>query len=199
MSAKIFTWVGHPASDSLSHALIAAYEKGVESQNGQVRRLRLDQMDFKMNLSEGYNQRMELEADLLAWQKALTWCTHTCWAYPMWWGSMPAKMKGAIDRALLPGFGFSYHETDPFWDRLLKGRSGEVMITADTPDWFDRLTSASPVRKQVKKKVMEFVGIKPVRTHYFAATRYADEKKIEGWKARAFKAGARAARRTDRS
>ena len=28
------------------------------------------------------------------------------------WGGMPAKMKGVLDRAYLPGFAFSYHETD---------------------------------------------------------------------------------------
>lgn len=195
MPAKLFTWIGHPAPDSLSHGLIDAYERGAKSSGAEIRRMSLSEMEFDPNLANGYKQRQPLEASLETWRDNLTWCTHTCWAYPMWWGMMPAKMKGAIDRALLPGFGFAYHENDPFWDRLLKGRSGEAILTADTPNWFDRLTSGAPARKQVKIKVMDFVGIKPVHTHYFAPVRTASHATIEKWKRKVYKAGAEAGRR----
>lgn len=195
MTTKLFTWVGHPATNSLSHALMEAYERGAESKGAEIRRLNMSDMSFDPNLANGYRERQELEPALNAWRENLTWCDHTCWAYPMWWGSMPAKMKGAIDRALLPGFGFAYHDDDPFWDRLLKGRTGEAIITADTPGWYDRLTSGAPARKQVKIKIMDFVGIKPIATHYFAAARSASEKKIDQWTRQAYKAGANAGRR----
>jgi len=112
----------------------------------------------------------------------------------MWWAGMPAKMKGAVDRALLPGFGFAYHENGPLWDKLLKGRSASVIMTSDTPDFFDRLTSAAPARKQVRIKTFEFVGIKPVQTHYFAPVKTVKPKTIETWKRRLQKAGEKAAR-----
>ncbi len=193
MPAKLFRWGGHPAEDSLSHGLIDAYERGAKSVGAEIKRMNLADMAFDPNLANGYKERQTLEASLEEWRDTLTWCTHTCWAYPMWWGGMPAKMKGAIDRALLPGFGFAYHENDPFWDRLLKGRSGDAILTADTPSWFDRLTSSSPARKQVKIKVMDFVGIKPVRTHYFAPVRSASHATIEKWKRKLYKAGIKAA------
>ena len=195
MTAKIFTWVGHPAEQSLSHGLMDAYESGATSVGAQIRRMNISEMDFNPNLENGYKVRQDHEPALELWQENLLWCDHTCWAYPMWWAGMPAKMKGAVDRALLPGFGFSYHENDPFWDKLLKGRSGEVIMTADTPSFFDRLTSAAPARKQVRIKTLEFVGIKPVRTHYFAPVRTAKSDTIEKWKRRLFKAGVKAGNR----
>lgn len=195
MTTKLFTWIGHPATDSLSHALMDAYESGAQSMGAEIRRMTITDMRFDPNLANGYRQRQELEADLEAWRDNLVWCNHTCWAYPMWWGTMPAKMKGALDRALLPGFAFAYHDNDPFWDRLMKGRSGEAILTADTPNWYDRLTSGAPARKQVKIKTMDFIGLKPVRTHYFAPAKTAKPEKIETWKRRVYKAGVKAARR----
>jgi len=192
MSKKIFTWVGHPAAQSLSHGLMEAYEEGAASQGAEIRRMNISQMDFNPNLENGYKTRQDHEPALKQWQENLLWCDHTCWAYPMWWASMPAKMKGVIDRALLPGFGFAYHENDPFWDKLLKGRSADVIMTADTPNIFDKLTSAAPARKQVRIKTLNFVGIKPVNTHYFAPTRTAKPETIDKWKRRLFKAGAKA-------
>lgn len=195
MPARLFLWIGHPARNSLSHTLMDAYERGAISMGAEIRRLYLADMMFDPNLANAYREIQPLEPALREWQDNLTWCQHTCWAYPMWWGTMPAKMKGALDRALLPGFGFAYHDKDPFWDRLLKGRSGHAIITADTPSFYDRLTSQSPVRKQVKTKVMGFVGIKPVKTLYFAQAKTADDTVIEKWKRRAYNAGADAGRR----
>lgn len=195
MATRLFLWVGHPGEDSLSHALMDAYERGAQSEGAQIRRMNLSDMDFDPNLANGYRNIQTLEPALLAWQENLKWCQHTCWAYPMWWASMPAKMKGALDRALLPGFGFSYRKDSLFWDRLLKGRSADALMTADTPNFFDKLTSSSPIRKQFKIKVMDFVGIKPAKTHYFAPTKTASPEKIEKWKRKVYKAGADAGRR----
>ncbi|MEO0881091.1 MAG: NAD(P)H-dependent oxidoreductase [Pseudomonadota bacterium] len=195
MSAKIFSWVGHPAKTSVSHMLADAYERGAREQGADIRRMNMSEMNFDPNLADGYNTIQPLENDLEIWQDNIVWADHVAWFYPMWWGGMPAKMKGALDRALLPGFGFKYHENDPFWDRLLKGRSGDVFMTADTPNWFDWITSASPARRQVKKKVLEFVGIKPVETHYFAAVRNAKEDNLRKWQRRAHRVGADAGRR----
>jgi len=103
VAAKIFLWAGHPAETSLSHALMDAYQEGAESVDAETRRMNMFDMDFDPNLENAYREIQTLEPALLTWQENLKWCTHTCWAYPMWWGTMPAKMKGALDRALLPG------------------------------------------------------------------------------------------------
>ena len=45
MTAKIFTWVGHPAEQSLSHGLMDAYESGATSAGAQIRRMNISEMD----------------------------------------------------------------------------------------------------------------------------------------------------------
>jgi hypothetical protein len=51
----------------------------------------------------------------------------------MWWGSEPAHLKGLLDRVLLPGLTFAYHDDDNWWDKLMEGRSADVIATMDTP------------------------------------------------------------------
>lgn len=52
MTAKIFTWVGHPAEQSLSHGLMDAYESGATSAGAQIRRMNISEMDFNPNLEK---------------------------------------------------------------------------------------------------------------------------------------------------
>lgn len=194
MSRRLFIWVGHPREDSLSHGMADAYQRGAEEQGAEVRRMHLNDMDFDPDLTFGYQQRKEHEPCLTEWRDNLKWCEHTCWAYPVWWGNMPAKAKGVIDRAFLPGFAMEYHESDPWWDKLLKGRSGDLLLTSDAPAWFDQIMYRRPAANQAKHAVMKFSGISPVKVLQVGTVKTAKPKKIEHWLNQAYKMGVKAGR-----
>lgn len=46
---------------------------------------------------------MELEEDLVKAQELIRWADHLVFVYPIWWGTMPAVLKGFFDRVFLPG------------------------------------------------------------------------------------------------
>tara|TARA_R100000365_G_C2746942_1_gene76457 strand:+ start:2487 stop:3116 length:630 start_codon:yes stop_codon:yes gene_type:complete len=195
MPARIFVFVGHPRSASLSHGLADAYQRGAEAQGAEVRRMNLSDMQFDPDLTEGYHARKTLEPCLEEWRENLSWSNHTCWAYPQWWGGMPAKMKGVIDRCFLPGYAMKYHDNDPFWDRLLAGRRADVLMTSDAPVWFDRLSNGRAAKLQVQKPVLHFAGIKPARILQVGPVKTATEAHIAKWLKQAEARGAQAARR----
>ena len=199
MPARIFIWVGHPRATSLSHGLADAYQRGAEANGAEIRRMHLSGMDFDPDLTEGYHARKTLEPCLEEWRENLSWANHTCWAYPQWWGGMPAKMKGVLDRCFLPGYAMQYHEKDPFWDRLLAGRSADVLMTSDAPVWFDQLTYSRAAKKHVQKPVMNFVGIKPMRLLQVGPVKTANEATIAKWLKNAEVLGAAAAKRLARA
>lgn len=172
-----------------------AYAAAAQAEGAEVRRQNLAEMDFDPNLQEGYRARMELEPCLEEWRENILWANHLAWFYPIWWGGMPAKMKGVLDRAFLPGFAMTYHEKDPFWDRLLKGRSAEVFHTAHSPAFWERWVYGRPAAKQVRKLVLEFAGIQPVTIRHFGSTRNLKPAKAKQWVAAAEKAGAKQASR----
>ena len=127
MAAKLFLFVGHPRETSLSHALADAYQRGAEEQGAEIRRMNLHEMAFDPDLTDGYKKRKDHEACLTEFLENTMWADHLAWFHPLWWGGMPAKMQGVIDRAFLPGITFAYHEKDPWWDKLLEGRTALVI------------------------------------------------------------------------
>ncbi|NQY12656.1 MAG: NAD(P)H-dependent oxidoreductase [Henriciella sp.] len=195
MSTKIFIWVGHPRETSLSLGLADAYQRGAESQGAEIRRMNIHDMDFDPDLTHGYAQRKEHEPCLVEFIENIKWADHMAWFHPLWWGGMPAKMQGAIDRAFLPGIAFAYHDNDPWWDKLLEGRTADVVVNADTPGFFLKFMYGNAHKHRITKQILGFTGVKVTNYNYFAPAKTASEAKIKGWMEKVYKVGAEAGRR----
>ncbi|MHA7898435.1 MAG: NAD(P)H-dependent oxidoreductase [Henriciella sp.] len=195
MATKLFIWVGHPRETSLSHGLADAYQRGAESQGAEIRRINLHDMAFDPDLTHGYHQRKEFEPSLEAFLDTIRWAEHMAWFHPLWWGGMPAKMQGAIDRTFLPGLTFAYRENSSMWDKLLKGRTADVMVTADTPGWFLKFMYGNAHKHRITKQVLGFTGVKVTNFSYFATAKTATEAKINAWMQVAYNIGADSGRR----
>jgi NAD(P)H dehydrogenase (quinone) len=129
----------------------------------------------------GYQKRTELEPDLIeAWEK-IEWADHLVWIHPVWWGGLPAIMKGFIDRLFLPGFAFKYIENSTKWEKLLKGKTAHIITTLDQPSWFYRVVNGRPSVNQLKKTTLNFCGIKPVKVSYFGIVKNADKNLRQEW------------------
>lgn len=160
---KILLIQGHPDKESYCHALAKAYQKGAKEAGAEVRLIRAGELDFNPNLSFGYRQRTELEPCLRQAQEDISWAEHIVMVYPVWWGSVPAVLKGFIDRVFLPGFAFQKRPGSLWWDKLLKGRTARIISTMDQPAWYYRLVYKRPSNNAIKKLTLEFCGIKPVK------------------------------------
>lgn len=194
MGCNILVISGHPTGDSLSAEMARRYAASAQGAGAVVRTLELGGLQFDPVLRAGYRGGQPLEGDLLAAQQAIAWANHLVWAYPTWWGAMPALLKGFIDRVFLPGFAFKYREGSSLWDRLLAGRSAELLVTMDSPPWYYRWVQKQPGHQQMKKTVLEFSGIRPVRVHSFGPVRGSSAQQRERWLARVQALGERAAR-----
>ena len=167
MGKRVAVIVGHPAADSWCGALADSYAAAARAGGHEVRMLYLAQLDFDPSLHAGYRQIQALEPDLLAAQATLAWAEHLVIAYPIWWGSVPALLKGFLDRILLPGFAFKYRPGKAFPEQLLRGRSAQLLVSMDTPPWYFRWVYRMPGVVQLKKTTLEFCGIAPVKVAAF--------------------------------
>lgn len=159
---NIYLLLAHPDKESFNGRLADAYEQAAIKEGHQVRRQNLGDMQFDPILWKGYQHIQTLEPDLLQSQQHIDWCTHWVIIYPVWWGSVPALFKGFLDRVLLPGFAFRYHEKGPLWDKLLKGRSAQVITTADAPSWWLWWQYKNSDKNTIKQAVLKFCGFSPV-------------------------------------
>lgn len=185
MSKRILVILGHPDNDSFCAAIASAYIEGAKAVGNEVQLMKLADLSFDPVLHKGYNSIQELEPDLLAGQAAITWAQHIVFVYPIWWGAMPALLKGFIDRVFLPGFAFKYREGSIFWDRLLSGRSARLLVTMDTPPWYFRWVYRMPGHNQMKRTILEFSGIKPVAVSSFGPIKDSSQQKRDKWLAEA--------------
>jgi len=178
---KILIINGHPSKESFNFAIAESYKNGALKSGAQIQEIIISELNFNPNLQFGYTKRMELEPDLTeAWQKIL-WADHLVWIHPVWWGGLPAVTKGFIDRLFLPGMAFRYRENSVWWDKLLTGKTAHIITTLDQPGVYYRFFFGRPSVNQLKKSVLEFCGVKPVRVTYLGIVKTSDEKLRENW------------------
>ncbi|WP_418594150.1 NAD(P)H-dependent oxidoreductase [Ponticoccus sp. (in: a-proteobacteria)] len=183
MKKRIFVLNGHPGGTSLSKRLSEAYAQAATKAGHDLRLTHLHDLTFDPDFGEGsYKTLKPLEDDLQAVAADLEWSEHVVLLTPMWWGGVPAKLKGLFDRVLLPGFAF-----DPRQKRLglpkplLAGRTARLIMTSDTPDWFFRLAYGRAMVRQLRAQVFGYVGIKPLRVTHFSEASHPAPKVVERW------------------
>jgi putative NADPH-quinone reductase len=189
MSKRILVILGHHNNDSYCGAIVKSYMEVAKETGNEVQLISVGDLSFDTVLHKGYASVQELEPDLVAGRAAITWAQHLVFVYPIWWGAMPALLKGFIDRVFLPGFAFKYREGSQFWDRLLSGRSAHLLVTMDTPPWYFRWVYRMPGHNQMKRTILEFSGIKPVTISSFGPIKGSDQRQRQKWLAQARKYG----------
>ncbi|WP_213189411.1 NAD(P)H-dependent oxidoreductase [Cloacibacterium caeni] len=181
MGKKVLIINGHPNEGSFNFGVANAYENGARSVGAEVKHLVVSELKFNPNLEFGYQKRTPLEPDLIAAWESIQWAEHLVWVHPVWWGGLPAIMKGFIDRLFLPGMAFQYRENSIQWDKLLKGKTAHIITTLDQPSWYYRLVYGRPSVNQLKKSTLEFCGISPVKVTYLGIVKTSDFNVRKKW------------------
>lgn len=189
---RILMIFGSPKQGGLCQALGAAYAQGAREQGHVVRQLKLGEMQFDPILRDGYDQSQTLEPDLLEAQRLIHWAEHLVFVYPVWWGGIPALLKGFFDRVFLPGFAFRYRNRSQLWDKLLSGRSADLLVTLDTPPWYFRWIYGAPAHRQMVRTILGFCGIRTRRLAEFAPVRPSSEQQRQAWLRKAEALGSKA-------
>lgn len=172
---------GHPNPASLTAAIADAYAAGY----GDATVLRVRDLDFDPHMRFGYTAHMPLEPDLADAKRAMHAANRIVVVSPMWWGSIPALLKGFFDRALLPREEYSYAANG--WPiGLLAGRRGRLILLADTPVIAAPILGL-PAIASVKKQTMKLVGLRPTKVTKFLGVKTSGAAKRASWieKARA--------------
>jgi NAD(P)H dehydrogenase (quinone) len=188
---KILIINGHPDKESFNFGLADSYKKGALSSGAEVKEIVIIELEFNPNLQFGYRKRTELEPDLLESQEKIKWAEHIVFIYPVWWGSIPAIMKGFIDRVFLPGFAFQKRENSVWWDKLLKNKSARIISTLDQPAWYYWLIYREPSNNAMKKLTLQFIGISPVRVTTIGPIRLSKDSYRQKWLKKIEKLGER--------
>lgn len=172
---------GHPRTDSLSDALGRAYVEGARAAGAQVRCLLLAQMEFDPNVIAGSPRAQRCEDDVRRARRFIRWADHLVFVYPTWWGTVPALLKGFLDRILTAGFAFEEVEGGTGYEGLLKGKSARLITTMDTPRWVYRWLYGRPGHNAMRHATLGFCGVWPVRIAAFGPVRSSTPVERRRW------------------
>lgn len=181
---RIYVLNGHPSEASLSKLFSENYAQAATKTGHEVRITHLYELEFDPDFGGGgYKNLKPLETGLKGVVNNLQWSEHFVLLTPMWWGGVPAKLKGLFDRILIPGTAFDTRETT--WigmpKPLLRGRTARLIMTSDTPNWFFRMVYKNAMVRQLRAQILGFVGITPLQVTHFSQASEAKSATIEAW------------------
>ncbi|WQF82291.1 Putative Flavoprotein-like superfamily [Colletotrichum destructivum] len=155
---KVFVVFAHPEPRSLTGSLLRVTVDELEAQGHEVRvsdlyamkwKPQLDRDDFPQHPAEEPLSLTTASAaaaasdshteDVKREQEKLLWADAIILQFPLWWYSMPAILKGWVDRVFTSGFGYGlgeYNEKrwgDRYGEGRLEGKRAMLIVTVGAP------------------------------------------------------------------
>lgn len=151
--------VAHPLPTSLSHRFATVARDGLVQSGHDVewRDLYAEDFDPRLSATErgAYYQSPHEHSQIGSHAQSLIRADMLVLAFPTWWFSPPAILKGWIDRVFAPGIAFD-HGADfgPIRPRLTTLKRVVAITTLGSPWWVDRFVMHRPVRRLLKTAVL---------------------------------------------
>lgn len=179
---ELLVLLGHPrGADSLCGAIADAYVEGARAAGWNARLIDVSSLEFDGDVRMPSPRAQALEPDLERVREAIARARHIVFVYPNWWGTMPARLKGLLDRVLLPGWAFRECTGGTGFEGLLGGRSAETLTTMDTPDLVYRWLYHAPGQRALAQATLGFCGIDVVRASRFGMVKSSTPAERERW------------------
>ena len=149
----------HPWSESFNHAIARRAITALERAGHEVDFLDLHREDFDPVLRQEelavYTRGESKDPKVAGYQKRIASADHLVFVFPVWWETMPALLKGFIDKVFLPGWAFAEEDAAPLLGHI---RGATVITTMGAPEAIHTSVEAAFCRG-----VLEFCGISGVR------------------------------------
>jgi NAD(P)H dehydrogenase (quinone) len=117
----------------------------------------------------------EIASEVLAYQKIIADAGKIIIIHPVWWGGMPAILKGFFDRVLTPGFGYKYENGIP--KKLFPDKKAAVFMTSAGPIWYSLVIQEARAQRNMRKDILGFLGINAKVFLFPKAGRVTEETK----------------------
>jgi NAD(P)H dehydrogenase (quinone) len=179
--ARIAIVVGHAQQNSFCEALGNAYKRGAEKAGHHAQLFVLSRMHFDPILHAGYRREQPLEPDLRAAYDALSQSEHWVLIFPLWVGDLPAIFKGFIERVLQPDLVKRQNTENAMNWHIFQNKSARVIMTMGMPVTVYRFWFGAHAIKLLRRNILHFIGIKPVRETLFGLVAGVSAEKREQW------------------
>ena len=170
-----------------SHLNPKSFTKAIVDQVEKIAKAKGDEIKIIDLYGEGFNPILEFSdiqymfmdgkapTDIKKYQNLLSWADHFTVVYPLWWGQMPAMLKGFVDRTLTNGFAFVYNEQG-IPEGLLNKKTAQLYVSTGNPDeYYEQSGMHAAQRRVIDEGVFGFCGIKCTSTFFGNVAMGTDE------------------------
>ena len=171
---KTLVVFNHPYGGSYCSAILEAVEDGVKDGGQECRVINLDQDDFDpvMRAKDliafsgagrvGESALGTVDEQVMEYKKDLEWADHLVMIFPIWWMTMPAMMKGFVDKVIFPGVAYEM-DNGRLRTRLHSLKQVTIITTMNTPADIYRNNFGNSLEGSLMKGTFNQIGIHDIR------------------------------------
>lgn len=176
-AAQYLVVLAHPLRSSLTHAVSGAVVQELEAQGHRVELadLAAERFDPVFGPADhaAYSGHGAVPADVVAEQARIDRADHLVLIFPVYWWSMPALLKGWIDRVFISGWAFDVSADDGEGSRIVK-KLGDLTVhilafgEADGGTYAQR-GYRDAMATQIDRGIFDFCGAPVATSHVLTA------------------------------
>lgn len=192
---KTLIVTAHPDPDSLTHAVARRLARALEPGVVEIADLAAEGFDPRFTLADRhtYNAGGDFAPEVAFEQQRLDGATHLVLVFPVYWWSMPALLKGWIDRVFVNGWAFDVDADSGIRRNLDRLTTHLIPIAGDDAGVYERHGYEQALRTQIEHGIIDYCGMRRGATAFIHESERDDADAREQVILRAVDAVARAA------
>jgi len=168
----------HPNPKSFNHAILETISEALKKSNKNFEVRDLYKIHFNPILSaEDFAafQNGAIPDDIKTEQDHIRSADTLVFIFPIWWSSMPAILKGYIDRVF--SLKFAYDITADGAIGLLKGKKAFIVSTTGaSKEDNEKMGAFKMMNMSMDMAIFQFSGLEVIEHKYFSSVQYVSDK-----------------------
>lgn len=160
--------VAHPDPDSLTHSVAARLAAALPDDRVEIADLAAEGFDPRFTVADrhsflvGKDYPDDVAAEIARVERA----DHIVLVFPVFWWSMPAVLKGWIDRVFVNGWAFGVGEGEGIRPGLGRLTAHMIPVAGSDADLYERRGYDAAMATQIGTGIFDYCGIRRGRTEF---------------------------------
>jgi putative NADPH-quinone reductase len=157
---KTLIVTAHPDQGSLTLGVARSLQEALHPGDVELADLAAEGFDPRFTIADRdhYRGDGEVPADVVREQRRLDEADHLVLVFPVYWWSMPALLKGWIDRVFINGWAFDIDPTGGSRRNLGRLRVHLLPVAGDALGTYERHGYEQALRTQIEHGIVDYCG-----------------------------------------
>lgn len=172
----------HPWHGSFNKAILDSVTGKYDEMKEKYTVIDLNKDGFNPVMTEEelalYSQGKSIDPLVEKYQEILKKSDGLVFIFPIWWSTIPAILKGFIDKVFLLDFAYNHNKNIGLTGHMKNIESVKVITTAGTPKIFIQLFLGNPIGWTFNMGTLKAVGMKKIKwIHLCVSKKSPDDKR----------------------